>query len=178
MLTSLLTDEKVITIIYQIRGYKVMFDRDLADLYNVETRSLNQAVKRNANRFPTDFMFQLTPKELDNWISQIVISNYDFRMGLRKMPYVFTEQGVAMLSSVLKSDTAVEVNIQIIRIFSRIREIGSQHADVLLKLEQIENKILNQQLQVSSHDDEIATIFKHLKQLLNSPNPERDAIGY
>ena len=115
---ELLTEEKVISKIYLIRDKKVMLDRDLAEMYGVETRVLNQSVKRNSKRFPEDFMFQLTEEESENLISQFVISSHG---GLRKLPYAFTEQGVAMLSSVLHSDTAIEVNISIIRIFSKIR---------------------------------------------------------
>jgi len=99
--------------IYEIRGVKVMIDRDLAEIYGVETRALNQAVKRNIERFPEDFMFQLTDQEFQNWISQIVMSNSLRTMGLRRNPYVFTELGVAMLSSVLNSKTAIQINIRI-----------------------------------------------------------------
>jgi len=109
-----------------------MLDRDLSQLYQVETRALNQAVRRNIRRFPEDFMFQLPAQELDNWKSQNVISNKE-RMGLRKPPLAFTEQGVAKLSSVLNSETAIEVNIQIIRIFTRIRELLLAHKDILLQ---------------------------------------------
>ncbi len=116
-----ITDDTVVNKIYHIRGKKVVMDRYLAEMYGVETRVLNHAVKRNERRFPSDFMFQLTERELDAWKSQIVTSNKE-KMGLRKLPKVFTEQGVAILSSVLNSDTAIDVNIQIIRIFTRLRE--------------------------------------------------------
>lgn len=118
-----IAEDKIINKIYLIRGKKVMLDRDLAELYRVETRVLNQAVRRNEKRFPDDFMFKLTTKELEDWKSQNVISNKE-RMGLRKPPLAFTEQGVAQLSSVLNSETAIEVNIQIIRIFTRMRELS------------------------------------------------------
>ena len=107
--------------IYEIRGQKVMIDRDLAEVYGVETRVLNQAVKRNLDRFPTDFMFQLTDIEFQNWKSQIVISN-STNMGLRHRPYAFTELGVAMLSSVLNSKTAIQINMGIMRAFVAIRQ--------------------------------------------------------
>jgi len=107
--------------IYLIRGHRVMIDRDLAEMYGVETRTLNQAVKRNFERFPDDFMFQLTELEFQNWKSQIVISNSD-NMGLRKKPYVFTELGVSMLSSVLNSKTAIQINMGIMRAFVAIRQ--------------------------------------------------------
>jgi hypothetical protein len=108
--------------IYVIRGHKVMLDRDLAEMYGVETRVLNQAVKRNMDRFPNDFMFQLTEKEFENWKSQIVISN-TIKMGLRKLPYAFTELGVAMLSSVLNSKTAIQINMGIMRAFVAVRQL-------------------------------------------------------
>jgi hypothetical protein len=173
----LVTDEKIIQKIYAIRGLKVMLDRDLAELYRVETKVLNQAVKRNEKRFPKDFMFQLTEQELQDWKLQHSTTSKE-KMGLRKLPNVFTEQGVAMLSSVLNSDIAIEVNIQIIRIFSRIREIISTNNEILLKLEKIENKLLNQQEKVNHHDEDIAVIFKYLKQLLSPANPERESIGF
>lgn len=108
--------------IYEIRGKKVMLDRDLADMYGVETRALNQAVKRNIERFPEDFMFQLTDKETEDWKSQIVISN-SIKMGLRRNPFVFTELGVAMLSSVLNSKIAIQINISIMRAFVAVRQV-------------------------------------------------------
>ena len=171
------SDEMVLSKIYLIRGKRVMLDRDLAEMYGVETKALNQAVKRNKERFPSDFMFQMTPQELEDWMSQIVTSNKE-KMGIRKMPYVFTEMGVAMLSSVLKSETAVEVNIQIIRIFSRIREVLLTHNDVLLKLAQLERTILNQDEKVNKHEEEIQMIFNALKQLLNQPHEPRKKIGF
>lgn len=166
----LLPDETIINKIYLIREKKVMLDRDLAELYGVETRTLNQAVRRNGKRFPEDFMFQLTKEELRNWKSQIVISKKEL-MGLRKPPLAFTEQGVAMLSSVLNSETAIEVNIQIIRIFTRMREMMLTHKDILLKLEQLEQKM-------TQHDEDIQAIFEALKQLLNPKQPPRRMIGF
>ena len=154
-----------------------MLDRDLAEMYGVETRVLNQAVKRNERRFPADFMFQLTDLELENWKSQNVISNKE-KMGLRKLPNVFTEQGVAMLSSVLSSETAIEVNIQIIRIFTRIREVLITHKDVLIKMEQLEKKILKQDEKTNKHEEEIQLIFNALKQLLNPSQEQREPIGF
>ena len=113
--------EEIRSKIHIIRGKQVMLDFDLANLYGVETRVLNQAVRRNIERFPEDFMFQLTDEELKNWKSQIVISN-SIKMGLRKLPYAFTEQGVAMLSGVLRSPIAIEVNIRIMRTFVAVRQ--------------------------------------------------------
>jgi hypothetical protein len=166
----MIPDERVMNKIYLIRSKKVMIDRDLAELYQVETRVLNQAIRRNIGRFPEDFMFQLTDKEFENWKSQIVISKSE-KMGLRKRPLAFTEQGVAMLSSVLNSETAIAVNIQIIRVFTRMRELLLTHKDILLQLEKIEKKL-------TSHDDDIALIFQYLKKLLNPPQPPRPKIGF
>ena len=154
-----------------------MLDRDLAEMYGVETRMLNQSVKRNQKRFPPDFMYQLTENELADWKSQIVTSNKE-KMGIRKMPYVFTEQGVAMLSSVLNSETAIEVNIQIIRIFSRIREVILTNKDILLKLGQMEKKMLLQDNRSNKMEEEIEVIFSALKQLLEPPQEPRKRIGF
>lgn len=162
-------DEILISKIYIIRGQKVMLDKDLAELYNVEKRALNQSVKRNLNRFPQDFMFQVTEKEFNtNLKSQFVISSWG---GIRHLPYAFTEQGVAMLSSVLKSERAIEVNIRIIRMFTKLREMLFTNKDVLLKLEKLEH-------QVTEHNTEIQVIFKYLKELLNPEQPERVQIGF
>jgi hypothetical protein len=120
--------------IYAIRGIKVMLDRDLADLYGVETRVLKQAVRRNADRFPEDFMFDLSKQEFKNWRSQFVTSNSD-KMGLRYPPMAFTEQGVAMLSSVLRSEQAINVNIQIMRAFVRLRHFVIEHAELKREVE-------------------------------------------
>ena len=172
-----ITDETVINKIYLIRGKKVMIDRDLAELYGVETRRLNEQVKRNEKRFPTDFMFQMTEQELEDWKSQFATSNKE-KMGLRKLPNVFTEHGVAMLSSVLNSETAIEVNIQIIRIFSRIRELLLTHKDILIKMEQLEQKILKQDERTGKNSEDIELIFNALKQLLNPSTEPRVPIGF
>jgi hypothetical protein len=171
----MLPEEAVISKIYLIRGIKVMLDRDLAELYGVETRVLNQAVKRNIKRFPDDFMLQLTSKEMEDWKSQIVISNRE-KMGFRKHPLAFTEQGVAMLSSVLNSERAILVNIQIIRIFTKLRELLATQKDILRKLEQIEKKDIEQ-------DQKIMLIFEYLKQLEKTKQQEleptrRKKIGF
>ncbi len=161
---KILPDEAIISKIYVIRGKKVMIDRDLAELYDVETRVLNQAVKRNEKRFPEDFMFQMSKEEMQEWKSQIVISNSE-KMGLRKSPLVFTEQGVAMLSSVLNSDRAIMVNIQIIRVFTKMRKLVETHKEILKKLEQLEKKDIEQ-------DDKIMLIFEYLKQLEKAKQEE------
>lgn len=166
--TGIIPDEVIIDKIYVIRQQKVMLDRDLALLYGVETKALKRQVRRNIGRFPDDFMFELTTEELSNLRSQIGTSSWG---GIRYVPMAFTEQGVAMLSSVLNSDRAIEVNIRIIRIFTRMREILLTHKDILLKLEQLES-------QVAGHDHHIQMIFQALKQLLDPPNPERRQIGF
>jgi hypothetical protein len=170
-----IAEDRIINKIYLIRGKKVMLDRDLAELYGVETRVLNQAVRRNEKRFPDDFMFQLTEVEFKNLISQNVTSSWG---GIRKLPLAFTEQGVAMLSSVLNSETAIEVNIQIIRIFTRMRELLLTHKDILIKLEQVEKKIMKQGGKLQKHDQDIRLIFEYLKQLLNPPHEPRPRIGF
>jgi len=171
----MLPDRVIITKIIVLRNQKVIVDRDLANLYGVETSVLNQAVKRNIKRFPEDFMFQMTNEELKAWKSQIVMSESD-RMGLRKPPYVFTEQGVAMLSSVLNSDRAILVNIQIMRVFTKLRALLESHAEILRKLDSIEKKDIEQ-------DDKILLIFEYLKQLEQAKQEEtsfkeRKRIGF
>ena len=132
--------ERIRSKIYEIRGKKVMLDRDLAELYHVETKVLNQAVKRNIERFPADFMFQLSKEEVHYWKSQIVTSN-SIKMGLRKPPYAFTELGVAMLSSVLNSKEAIQENINIMRAFVLMRQALSELAATNLKVEQLSRRV-------------------------------------
>lgn len=163
-----LPEQFIASKIYEIRNCKVMLDADLAELYGVETRVLNQAVKRNESRFPDDFMFTLTKKEWDNLKSQNVTSSWG---GRRKLPRVFTEQGVAMLSSVLNSETAIAVNIQIIRVFTKMREMLLTHKDLLLEMEEIRKK-------VSGQDEKIELIFDYLKQFIKEQETPRKAIGY
>jgi len=166
----MIPDELVMNKIYVIRGQKVMLDNDLADLYDIETKRLKESVRRNIDRFPEDFMFELTPAEFESLRSQIATSKIG-RGGARYLPMAFTEQGVAMLSSVLKSETAIRVNIQIIRIFTKMREMIMTHKDILLQLEKIEKKL-------AGHDEDITLIFGYLKQLLNPPQPPRRKIGF
>lgn len=165
---SILADETVINKIYIIRGQKVMLDRDLAEMYGVETNKFNQAVKRNIERFPKDFMFQLTRDEFENLMSQIVTSSWG---GTRKLPYAFTEQGVSMLSGVLNSAIAIQVHIQIIRVFTKMKEMLLTNKDILLKLEQLEKD-------VKTNKKDIAIIFEALKQLLQTPKEPRRRIGF
>jgi len=161
-------DESIINKIYLIRRQKVMLDEDLAGLYQVETKRLNEAVKRNSDRFPKDFMFRLTNKEFKNLKSQFTTSSWG---GRRKLPLAFTEQGVAMLSGVLNSDIAIKVHIQIIRVFTKMKEILLNNKDILLKLEKMEKD-------VKENKKNIAMIFSALKQMLNPPQPKRTMIGF
>lgn len=163
-------DEVVMSKIYVIRDQKVMLDRDLAELYGVETKVLKQAVRRNMTRFPEDFMFEMTKVELENWRSQFVTSKED-RQGLRYMPFCFTEQGVTMLSCVLSSERAIHVNIQIIRIYTRIREMVLLHKDVSLLVEQIEKKLLKQ-------DQKIEVLFTYLSKFIEKEDQPRTEIGF
>ena len=150
-----LPDEVVIGKIHAIRGKKVMLDRDLAELYGVTTGNLNKAVLRNLARFPGDFMFQLTKEELENLLFQIGRSSWG---GRRTPPRVFTEQGVAMLSGVLHSERAIKVNIHIMRVFTRMREMLVSHKEILRKLEDLERKDIEQ-------DEKIRVILEYIKQL-------------
>ena len=155
-----------------------MLDRDLAELYGVETKELKRQVRRNMDRFPEDFMFELTAKEFRNWRSQIGTSNSADKMGLRYAPFAFSEQGVAMLSSILNSKQAIAVNIRIIRVFTRIREMLLMHKDILIKLEQLESKMTKHDHKFKNYDEEIHLIFETLKKLLHPPQPPRKRIGF
>lgn len=163
-------DEIVIRKIYLIRDHKVMLDIDLAELYQVETRRLNEQVKRNADRFPADFMFQLTNKEWRSLRSQIAISKKGSG-GRRYAPFAFTEHGVLMLSSVLNSARAIQVNIQIMRIYTKLKGMLMDHKDILLTLEKLEKKI-------SKHDDNFTVVFTYLKELLNPKTEPIRKIGF
>lgn len=169
---SIIPYETVISKIYLIRGHKVMLDRDLSELYGVETKRLKEAVKRNAGRFPEDFMFEMTKEEFENWRSQNVTSNSD-KMGLRYAPFCFTEQGVAMLSSVLNSERAIKVNIEIIRAFTRIRQVLTENTELRLAIEKLEKKTDN-------NTKNIEVVFQYLDELIEkkeNPKP-RKAVGY
>jgi len=159
--------ERIEKAIFLIRGEKVMLDRDLASLYEVTTSALKQSVRRNIERFPADFMFVLDQNEFENWRSQIVISNSD-RMGIRYPPMAFTEQGVAMLSSVLRSKRAVAVNVQIMRTFVRLRQMLASQADLAKKLEQLERK----------YDHQFKIVFDAIRQLMIPTEPGRKQIGF
>jgi len=166
---SIIPSERIERSILLVRGHKVLLDSDLAELYGVETKVLNQAVKRNLARFPEDFMFQLTKDELEEWRSQSVTSNPAAKMGLRRAPYAFTEQGVAMLSSVLHSKRAIAVNVEIMRAFVRLRELLSSHAELARRLDELEKK----------YDSQFRAVFDAIRQLMIPPptGPKR-RIGF
>ena len=165
-----ITESLVTSKIYIVRDKKVMLDRDLAELYKVETRALNQAVSRNLARFPKEFMFQLSPGEFEILISQIVTSSWG---GTRKMPFAFTEYGVAMLSSVLRSKRAIKVNIQIMLVFSRIREMLIDSLRIKLDIEEIKKRLHNQ-------DQNLELVFSYLDELIEKQEnpPPRNRIGF
>jgi len=160
----MIPEEVIMSKIYLIRGVKVMLDKDLAELYGVSTGNLNKAVNRNIFRFPEDFMFQLTKQEFDNLMFHIGISRWG---GTRKLPYAFTEQGVAMLSSILHSMRAIMVNIQIIRIFTRVRYLLESQAEIIQKLDKLEKHEIEQ-------DDKIVLIFEYLRQLEQSRQQQEE----
>ena len=164
--TRLITKENIEQLIFIIRGQKVMLSTHIAELYEVESRVLVQAVKRNIERFPEDFMFQLTDEEFENLKSQIVISSWG---GMRRAkPYAFTEQGVAMLSSVLRSKRAVQVNIEIMRAFVRLREMLAAHRALARKLVDLEKK----------YDEQFKVVFEAIHQLMTPPEKPKRKIGF
>ena len=163
----LVPTEVIVRKILLLRGEKVLLDRDLAELYGVETRALKQAVRRNRKRFPEDFMFELTKQEFEDWRSQFVISNSD-KMGLRYRPMAFTEQGVAMLSSVLNSDRAVEVNIAIMRAFVQLRKMIASNEELARKLDELEEK----------YDEQFRIVFDAIRALIEHDEKPPKKIGF
>jgi hypothetical protein len=164
---TLVPIELIASKIYLIRGIKVMLDRDLAELYGVETKVLKQAVRRNIDRFPSDFMFEMTKMELTNWRSQFVTSKSD-KMGLRYKPMAFTEQGVAMLSSVLRSKRAIQANIQIMRTFTKLRGALLDNKDLRRELEELK--------QIT--EERFKVVFETLDQLLTVESKPKKKIGF
>jgi len=164
---SVIPIERVQQVIYLIRGQKTMLDKDLARLYGVETRVLNQAVRRNAERFPADFMFELTREEIMG-MSQSVISS---ELKFSKNVFAFTQEGVAMLSGVLRSDRAIQVNIAIMRAFVRLREAMAGSKEFAQRLDDLEKRI-------ASHDENIRTLFQAIRQLMAAPEREPKKIGF
>ncbi len=169
MSTTLIPIENIESKILLIRGKKVMLDKDLARLYGVSTKRLNEQVKRNKYRFPEDFMFQLTKEETNSLRSQIATLKRGHHT--KYFPYAFTEQGVAMLSSVLNSKKAILVNIQIMRTFTKLKEIMASHKELSHKLNQLETKI-------TKYDSEIQSIFEAIRQLMIPPNKPKKKIGF
>ncbi len=167
-MNELLNEEKVLQLIHRVRQQKVMLDSDLAEMYGVETKRLNEQVKRNIDRFPDDFMFQLSVEEWENLKSQIATSRWG---GRRTPPYVFTEQGVAMLSSVLNSPQAIQVNISIMRIFVKIREWTLNYSELQEKIQALQDAESNQ-------NQHINHIYQMIEELLKPSLGERKAIGF
>jgi S-adenosylmethionine synthetase len=168
----IISEETISDKIYIIRNQKVMLDRDLAKLYSIETKRLKEQVKRNISRFPEDFMFELSKEEFANWRSQIATSNSD-KIGLRYAPMAFKEHGVLMLSSVLNSDKAIQTNIQIMRIFSKVRQMLLDTTEIRLDIAQMQKKLEN-------HDKNIELVFSYLDELndKNENEKPRTKIGY
>ena len=175
-----ISEDLILNKIYLIRGQKVMLDRDLAAMYGVETRRLNEQVKRNIKRFPDRFMFKINEKEIEYMVSQNAIPSKQILGG--SFPNVFTEHGVLMLANVLKSDRAMEVSIRIIDVFINLREMILKNKDILIKLEQIDKKIIHLGLDIKTHDNEIETLFELIDEIrkerekLNNKSPKR--IGF
>ena len=165
--TGVIPMERIERAILLIRGEKVMLDWDLAELYGVETRILNQAAKRNIERFPADFMFQLTPKEVEALRSQIVISN-EGRGGRRYLPYAFTEHGALMLANVLNSERAAQTSVQVVRAFVQLRQMLTSNAELARKLDAMEKK----------YDARFRIVFQAIRQLMSPPEPKRREIGF
>lgn len=168
MNSELIPMEQIESKILLLRGCKVILDRDLAELYGVSTKALKQAVRRNAERFPPDFAFLLTSKEFATLRSQFVTSSSNTHGGIRHAPMAFTEQGVAMLSGVLKSPRAIAVNIAIMRAFVRLRQVLATHAELARKLDELERRF----------DAQFRVVFEALRALMNPPPPPRKTIGF
>lgn len=164
--------DEIISQIYFIRGRKVMFDSDLARIYGVETRILNQAVKRNANRFPIDFMFQLTQEELSDLMSQIVISSWG---GRRKLPFAFTEHGALMLASILNSPSAIAASIYVVRTFVKLREVLSMHQELSEKISDLERRTFEK---LDEHSDQLLLVFQALRELVYQKQELREPVGF
>ncbi len=172
--------ERIERLIYLIRSQKVMLDSDLAEIYGVTTKRLNEQVGRNADRFPPDFAFQLTRQEVAHLKSQIATSSLEGRRtsvgtyqhgGRRKLPYVFTEHGAIMLASVLNSPVAVEASVRVVRAFVRLREMLASNRELAQRLDELERKF-------EGHDDAIRNLFEAIRQLLSPPDPKRRKIGF
>ena len=171
-LQTLVAEQKILSRIYVVRGEKVMLDRDLAELYGIETKVLKQAVKRNMERFPKDFMFEMTANEFKKWRENTDLSASD-KQGLRYAPFCFTEQGVTMLSCILNSKTAIEVNLRVVRVFVKMREYALTHKEILMQLAKLEKE-------VKGNSKDIENIFMVLKELIekhSTPPPSPPCAG-
>jgi phage regulator Rha-like protein len=171
-LQALVMEQQILNRIYVVRGEKIMLDRDLAELYGIETRVLKQAVKRNIERFPKDFMFEMAANEFKKWRENTTLSVAD-KQGLRYAPFCFTEQGVTMLSCILNSKTAIEVNLRVVRVFVKMREYALTHKEILVQLSKLEKE-------VKGNSKDIENIFMVLKELIEKqqkPLP-KNKIGF
>ncbi len=170
-LRTIVVEQKILNRIYVVRGEKIMLDKDLAELYGIETRVLKQTVKRNMERFPKDFMFEMTSKEIDGMVSQNVIPSKSYFGGAT--PFCFTEQGVTMLSCILNSKTAIEVNLRVVRVFVKMREYALTHKEILFQLVKLEKE-------VKGNSKDIENIFMVLKKLLEkeSKSQPKNKIGF
>jgi hypothetical protein len=170
--TNVILVDSIQVLIRTIRGQKVLLDHDIARLFGVSTKALNQAVKRNHQRFPDDFLFQLSREELEDWRSQIVTSNSGGKMGLRRQPYAFTEHGALMAANLLNSPQAVEVSVFVVRAFIRLRELALAHKELAQTLSELERK-------VGQHDDSIRQLVTAIRHLMApTPEPHRGKIGF
>ena len=182
MSRTIVSTETIESRILLLRGQKVLLDADLASLYGVQTRVLNQAVKRNLNRFPADFMFQLSAKEFENWRSQSVMSNPGAKMSLRRAPFAFTEHGALMAASVLNTPRAVEVSVYVVRAFVRLRETLASHRDLAAKLEELEHKTealaLRHDTLATNTRAQLKQVFDAIRELMIPPEAKRRPIGF
>jgi hypothetical protein len=175
---SAILPQPIESLIHVIRGQKVMVDADLARLYEVPTKAFNQAVRRNIERFPEDFAFQLSKAELEHWRSQVVTSNPSANMGLRRPPFVFTQEGVAMLSSVLRSDRAVQMSIAIVRTFVRMRELMESSRDIAARVEKLERAHDRTASVIEVLVDDIDRIAREVKDIKALPPTKKRRIGF
>ena len=178
-LEALVLEQKILNRIYVVRNEKIMLDRDLAELYGVETKRLKETVKRNIERFPKDFMFEMTTTEFTKWKESTALSAAD-KQGLRYAPFCFTEQGVTMLSCILNSKTAIEVNLRVIRVFVKMREYALTHKEILMQLAKLEKEVSSNNKTTERNSKDIENIFMVLKELLakeSKPTP-RNKIGF
>jgi phage regulator Rha-like protein len=178
-LEALILEQKILNRIYVVRGEKVMLDRDLAELYGVETKRLKETVKRNMERFPKDFMFEMTASEFKKWRQNTTLNTAD-KQGLRYAPFCFTEQGVTMLSCILNSKTAIEVNLRVVRVFVKMREYALTHKEILLQLAKLEKEVSSNYKNTERNSQDIETIFTVLKELITkeAKPPPRNKIGF